>query len=101
MGINEFLRALRSLIVRNNNISGESLKITYSNEAPYSSPLRYSTPTKYEDEEKVDNDNDLRPPSHKHRVNNDKKTSSSSLSQTGKTYVYKLVERLPSILNVN
>ena len=36
MGIDEFLRALRSLGVKKDDISGESLKIKYSSVAPYS-----------------------------------------------------------------
>ena len=36
VGINEFLSALRSLGVKKNNISGEPLKIKYSNVAPNS-----------------------------------------------------------------
>ena len=41
----------------------------YCNVAPYSTHKRHSTPTKYEDDE-VDNDEkvEVRPPSHKHRV---------------------------------
>ena len=46
MGINEFLCALRSLGVKKDNLSGEPLKINYSNVAPYSTHLRHSTPTK-------------------------------------------------------
>ena len=54
--INEFLRALRSFGVKKNDISGEPLKIKYSNVAPYSTNKRHSTPTKYEDEEEDDDD---------------------------------------------
>ena len=74
VGIDVFLRALRSLGVKKDDISGEPLKIKYSNVAPYSTHHRHSTPTKYEDEEEDDDDEkDVRPPSHKHRVNKDKK----------------------------
>ena len=52
VGINQFLRALRSLGVNKDDISGEPLKIKYSNMAPYCSYKRHSTPTKYEDEKK-------------------------------------------------
>ena len=79
VGIDEFLRALRSLGVKNDDISGEPLKIKYSNVAPYSTHQRYSTPTKYEDEEEDDDEEDACPPSHKYRVNKDKKTSSSNM----------------------
>ena len=55
VGIDEFLRALRSLDVKKDDISGEFLKMKYSSVAPYSIYQRYSTPTKYEDEDKDDN----------------------------------------------
>ena len=87
VGIDEFLRALRSLGVKKDDISGEPLKIKISNVAPYSTHQRHSTPTRYEDEEEDDDDDeDVCPPSHKHRVIKDKKTSSSSLTQKGKGY---------------
>ena len=89
VGIDEFLRALRSLGVKKDDISGEPLKIKYSNVAPYSTHQRYSTPTKYEYEEEDDDEEEVRPPSHKHCINKDKKTSSSSLPQGGKGYVHK------------
>ena len=47
VGIDEFLRALRSLGVNKDDISGEPLKMKYSNAAPYSTHQRHSTPTKY------------------------------------------------------
>ena len=100
VGIDEFLRALRSLGVKKDDISGEPLKITYSNVTPYSTHQRHSTPTRYEDEEEDDDDEDVRPQSHKHRVNKDKKTSSSSSPQKGKGYVYKPPGRKPNILYV-
>ena len=75
VGIDEFRRALRSLGVKKDDISGEPLKIKYSNVAPYSTHQRHSTPTKYEDEEEDDDEEVVRPPSHKHRVNKDKKIS--------------------------
>ena len=83
VGIDEFLRAFRSLGVKTNDISGEPLKIKYSNEAPCSTHQRHSTPTRYEDEEEDDDDDNVRPPCHKHRVNKDKTSSSSSLPQIG------------------
>ena len=46
VGIDEFLRALRSLGVKKDDISGELLKIKYSNVAPYSTHQLHSTPTK-------------------------------------------------------
>ena len=101
VGIDEFLRALQSLAIKKDEISGEPLKIKYSNVAPYSSHQRHSTLTKYEDVEEDDDDNeDLRQPSHKHRVNKDKKTSSSSMPQKGKGYVHKPPGRKPNILYV-
>ena len=59
MGIDEFLRALRSLGVKKDNISGESLKIKYSRVAPYSTHQCHSTPTKYEDREEDDNEEEV------------------------------------------
>ena len=73
MGIDEFFRALRILGVTKDEISGEPLKIKYSNVASYSAHQRHSTPTKYKDEEEDDNKEEVPPPSHKHRVNKDKK----------------------------
>ena len=98
--IDEFLRALQSLGVTKDNISGKPLKTKYSNLAPYSTHQRHSTPTKYEDEEEDDDEEDVHPPSHKHRVNKNKKTLSSSLPQKGKGYVYKPPGCKPNILNV-
>ena len=100
MGIDEFLRAVRSLGVKKDEISGEPLKIKYSSVVPYITHQRHSTPTKYEDEEEDDNEEEIRPPSHKHRVNKDKKTSSSSLPHGGKGYVHKQPGRKPNILYV-
>ena len=53
VGIDEFLRALRSLGIMRNDRSGEPLKIKYSNVAPYITSQRHSTLTKYEDENKM------------------------------------------------
>ena len=72
VGIDEFLRALRSLGVKKDDISGEPLKIKYSNVALYSTLKRHSTPTKYEDEEEEDDEEEVRQPSHKHRIDKDK-----------------------------
>ena len=98
VGIDEFLLALQSLGVKKDDISGEPLTINYNNVAPYSTQQRHSTPIKYVDED--DNEEDVRPPNHKHRVHNDKKTSSSSLPQGGKGYVHKPPGRKPNILYV-
>ena len=100
VGIDEFLRALRSLGVKKDDISGEPLKIKYSNVAPYSTHQRHPTPTRYKDEEEDDDDEDVRPPSHKHRVNKDSKTSFSRLPQKIKGYVHKPPGRKPNILYV-
>ena len=99
VGIDEFLCALRSLGVKKDDISGEPLKIKYSNVAPYSTHHRHSTPTKYENEEE-DDEEEIQPPSHKHRLQKDKKTSSSSLPQGGKGYVHKPPGRKPNIFYV-
>ena len=100
VGFDEFHCALRSLGVMKDDIICEPLKIKYSSVAPYSIYQRHSTPTKYEDEEENDNEEEVRPPSHKHWVNKDKRTSSSSLPQDGKGYVHKQPERIPNILYV-
>ena len=68
VGIDEFLRALQSLSVKKDDISGEPLQINYRNVAPYSTHQRHSTPTKYEDEEEDDDEEEVRSPSHKHWV---------------------------------
>ena len=99
-GIDEFLRTLRSLSVKKDDISGEPLKIKYSNVAPYITHQRHLTQTKCEDEEEDDVEEDVRPPSHKHRVNKDKKTSSSSLPQKWKGYVHKPPGGKPNIFYV-
>ena len=99
VGIDEFLCALLNLDVNNNEISGEQLKIKYSNAAPYSTHQRHSTPTKYQDEEE-DIDEKIRPPRHRHRVHKDKKTSSSSLLHRGNGYVYNPHGRKTNILYV-
>ena len=100
VGIDEFLLALRSLSVKKDDISGEHLIIKYSNVAPYSTHQRQSTPTKYDDEKEDDDEKDLNPPSHKHQVNKDMKTSSSSLPQKGKGFVHKPPGRKPNIFYV-
>ena len=100
VGIDEFLRALRSLGVKKDDISGEPLKMKYSSVAPYSTHQRHSTPTKYEDAEEDDNKEEIRPQSHKHQVNKDKKTSSSSMPQGGTNYVHKPPGRKFNILYV-
>ena len=90
VGIDEFFRAVRSLGVKKDDISGEPLKIKYSNVAPHSTHQRHLTPSMYENEKEDDDDEeDVRQPSHKHRLNKDKRTSSSSLPQKGKGYVHK------------
>ena len=100
MGIDEFLRSLRSLGVKKDDISGQTYKIKHSSKAPYSTHQRHTAQTKYEDEKEDDNEEEVRPPSHKHRVNKYKKTSSSSLPQGGKGYVHKPPGRKPNILYV-
>ena len=84
MGIDKFLCAIRSLGVKKDDISGEPLKIKYSNVAPYSTHQRHSTPTKYEDDEEDDNKEEVRPPSHKHRVNKDNKHHLQAWHREGK-----------------
>ena len=100
VGFDEFLRALRSLGVKKDDIRGEPLNIMYSNVAFHRTHQRHSTLTKYEDEEEDDDEEEVRPPICKHRVQKDKKTSSSSLPQKGKSYVHKPPGRKPNILYV-
>ena len=50
VGIDEFLRSIRSIGVKKDEIGGDPLKIKYNNVAPYSSYQRHSTQTKYYDE---------------------------------------------------
>ena len=78
VGIDKCFLAIRSIDVKKDYISGEPLKIKYSNVARYSTHKRHIRPTKYEDEEEDDDKEDERPPSHMHRVNKNNKTSSSS-----------------------
>ena len=85
----EFLRALRSLGVKKDDISSEPFKIKYSNVAPFSTHQRHSTPTTYNDEEDDNNEIKVRPPSHKHQVYKKKRTLCSSLPHGGKGYVHK------------
>ena len=75
VGIDKFLRALQSLGVKKDDISGEPLKIKYSTLAPYSTYQRHSTSTTYKDEEENNYEEEVRPPSQKQRVHKDKKTS--------------------------
>ena len=69
VGIDEFLRALRSLVVKRDEISGEPLQINYKNVATYGAVQRHSTFVEYE-HDKVDEAEDIekeevRPPSPK------------------------------------
>ena len=73
VGNDEVLPALRSIGVKKDGISGEPLKIKYSNVAPYSTHQRHSTLTKYQDEEKDDEEKSVCPLSHKHLVHTDTK----------------------------
>ena len=50
VGIDDFLRALQSLGVKKDEISGEPLKVKYKIVAPYGAVQRHSTPVKYEHE---------------------------------------------------
>ena len=101
VGIDDFHRALRSLGVKRDEISGEPLKIKYKNVAPYGAVQRHSTPVKYE-HEKVDEDENIeteevRPPSPKQPSHKAKKRSSL---QEGKGFIHKPPGRKPNILYV-
>ena len=54
VGIDELLRALHSFGVKKDNISGEPLKLKYSNVARYSTHQSNSTPTTYMNEKDDD-----------------------------------------------
>ena len=71
VGLDEFLCAIRILGVKKDDISGEPIKLKYSNVAFNSTHQRHLTPSRYEDEEDDDDEENVRPPSHKHRVNKD------------------------------
>ena len=101
VGIDDCLRALRSLGVRKDEISGDPLKIKYKNVAPYSAVQRYSTPVKYE-HDKLDEEEDLEKeevslPSPKQSSQKAKKRSSL---QEGKGFIHKPFGRKPNILYV-
>ena len=85
VGIDKFLREFQSLGFKNNDKSGEPLKIKYCNVTLNSKHKRNSTPIKYENEK--NDDKDVHRPSHKHRVNKEKITSFLSLPQKWKGYV--------------
>ena len=55
VGIDEFLRALRCVGVKKDDLNGEQLKSKYSNVARHSIHQFLSTPTKYENENKNNN----------------------------------------------
>ena len=78
VGIGEFLRALRSLGIKKDDLSGEPFKYKYTKDAPY----------------KVHH--------HSSHAPKEKKSSSSaqSSSQGGKGYVHKPPGRHPNILYV-
>ena len=99
--IDDFLRALRSLGVKKDEISGEPLKIKYKNVGPYGALQRHSTPVKYE-HEKVNEEKDIekdkvRPPSSKQPSQKAKKRSSLHKE---KGYIHKPPGRKPNILYV-
>ena len=101
VGIDEFFRALRSLGVKKDEISNESLKIKYKNVAPYGAVQRHSKPVEYE-HDKVDETEDIekekvRPPSPKQPSQKAKKTPSL---QKGKGFIHKPPGRKPNILYV-
>ena len=98
VGIDYFLRALRSLGVKKDEISGEPLRIKYKNVTPYSAVQRHSTPVKYE-HEKLDKEEDIEKekvclPSPEQPSKNAKKRSSL---QIGKWIIHKPPGRKPNI----
>ena len=95
VGIDEFLRALRSLGVKKDKIRGEPLKIKYKNVAPYSAVQRHSTPVEYEAED-IERE-EVRQPSPKQQSQKAKKRSSV---QEGKGFIHKPPGCKPNILYV-
>ena len=95
VGIDEFLRALRSLGVKKDEISGEPLKIKYKNVAPYGAVQRHSTPVEYEAED-IEKEK-VRPPSPKQPSQKAKKRSSL---QDGKGFIHQPPWRKFNILYV-
>ena len=91
VGINVFLRALRSLGVTKDEISGGPLKIKFKNVAPYGAVKRHSTPCEYEhgkvDEEEDIEKEEVRPQSPKQPS---KKSKTRSLLQEGNGFIHKL-----------
>ena len=86
VGIDEFLRALRSLGDKKDDISGEPLKIKYSSVALFGAHTLQSTPAKYEhekkkEEEEGDDKEKVVPPSPKRCVHNAKKKHHSKLER--------------------
>ena len=95
LGIDDFLRAFRSLGIKKDDISGETLKNKFSNVAPYVVHQRHSSPAKYEHENMEEKGNyvkELVQQSPKQRVQIPKKRSSL---QVGKGYIYKPTGRKP------
>lgn len=88
IGIDKVFHTLQSLDVKTHNISVELFQIKYSNVALYSIHLRYLILTKYKDE-KNDNVENVRHPSHKLRVLKHIITLNSCFQQT-KGYVHKI-----------
>ena len=86
--IDDFLRGLRSLGVKKDEISGEPLNIKYKTVAPYGAMQRHSTPVEYEhdkmDEEDIEKE-EVRLPSPKQPSQNAKKRS---LLQEGKGFIH-------------
>ena len=102
MGNDDFLRALRSLGVKKDEISGDPLKIKYINVAPYGAVQRHSTFVKYAhgqvNEEEDTEKEEVRPPSPKQPSHKAKKRS---FLQDGQEFIHKPPGRKPNILFVN
>ena len=95
VGIDDFLRALWSLGIKKDDISGETLKNKFRNVASYVAHQRHSSFAKYEPEnmeEKGDYVEELVQHSFKQRVQKPKKISSL---QVGKGYIHKPTWRKP------
>ena len=101
VGIDKFLRALRSLGVKKDEISGTPLKLKYKNVAPYGAVQRHSTRVEY-DHDKVDEAEGIEkeevcPQSPKQPSQIAKKRSSL---QEGKVFIHKPPGHKPNILYV-
>ena len=105
VGIDDFLHSLRSLGIKRDDVSGETLKNKFSNVAPYVAHQRHSTPAKYEPDNQVEEGDDMAQLVEQIPKQRDHKPKKRSSLQVGKGYIQKLTQskqpgRKPNILYV-